>query len=105
MRVDLSFPGWSRKFFLLNRRQIFLGDIASYFFVEACKLSTVFLKKYEILTVVQKVVTLCMNPVDDTFLSGSLDKTIRLWDLRQVILSHHILLFFCGYTFPLSGGK
>eukprot|EP00088_Acartia_fossae_P067697 TRINITY_DN8477_c0_g5_i1.p1 TRINITY_DN8477_c0_g5~~TRINITY_DN8477_c0_g5_i1.p1 ORF type:complete len:319 (-),score=63.75 TRINITY_DN8477_c0_g5_i1:368-1324(-) len=31
----------------------------------------------------KKVVTLCMNPSDDTFLSGSLDKTIRLWDLRS----------------------
>lgn len=30
-----------------------------------------------------QVVTLCMSPVDDTFLSGSLDKTIRLWDLRS----------------------
>lgn len=29
------------------------------------------------------VVTLCMSPVDDTFLSGSLDKTIRLWDLKS----------------------
>ena len=31
----------------------------------------------------KKVVTLCMSPVDDTFLSGSMDKTIRLWDLRS----------------------
>uniref|UniRef100_A0A1I7YCY5 WD_REPEATS_REGION domain-containing protein n=1 Tax=Steinernema glaseri TaxID=37863 RepID=A0A1I7YCY5_9BILA len=31
----------------------------------------------------KQVVTLCMSPVDDTFLSGSLDKTIRLWDLRS----------------------
>ncbi|XP_074644146.1 WD repeat-containing protein 82-like [Tubulanus polymorphus] len=31
----------------------------------------------------KKVVTLCMSPVDDTFLSGSLDRTIRLWDLRS----------------------
>lgn len=30
-----------------------------------------------------RVVTLCMSPIDDTFLSGSLDKTIRLWDLRS----------------------
>uniref|UniRef100_A0A915PHZ7 Anaphase-promoting complex subunit 4-like WD40 domain-containing protein n=1 Tax=Setaria digitata TaxID=48799 RepID=A0A915PHZ7_9BILA len=29
-----------------------------------------------------RVVTLCMSPLDDMFLSGSLDKTIRLWDLR-----------------------
>ncbi|CAK8687771.1 WD repeat-containing protein 82-like [Clavelina lepadiformis] len=31
----------------------------------------------------KRVVCLCMSPVDDTFLSGSLDKTIRLWDLRS----------------------
>jgi len=34
-----------------------------------------------------------MSPVDDTFLSGSLDKTIRLWDLRspncQVFALHY----------------
>lgn len=31
----------------------------------------------------KKVVSLNMSPIDDTFLSGSLDKTIRLWDLRS----------------------
>lgn len=31
----------------------------------------------------KQVVTLSMNPTDGTFLSGSLDKTIRLWDLRS----------------------
>jgi len=36
-----------------------------------------------VMTFVCRVVTLCMSPVDDTFLSGSLDKTIRLWDLRS----------------------
>ena len=30
----------------------------------------------------QKVVTLSKSPKDDTFISGALDKTIRLWDLR-----------------------
>ncbi|CAF0869885.1 unnamed protein product [Brachionus calyciflorus] len=33
----------------------------------------------------KKVVTLCMSPVDDKFLSGSLDQTIRLWDLRHSV--------------------
>lgn len=31
----------------------------------------------------KKVVTLSMSPIDDMFLSGSLDKTLRLWDLRS----------------------
>ena len=37
-----------------------------------------------------------MSPVDDMFLSGSLDKTIRLWDLRspncQVRQAEQVLL-------------
>lgn len=31
----------------------------------------------------KRVVTLCMSPADDTFLSGSLDQTVRLWDLKS----------------------
>nr|XP_020497987.1 WD repeat-containing protein 82-like [Labrus bergylta] len=30
-----------------------------------------------------RVISLSMSPVDDTFISGSLDKTIRIWDLRS----------------------
>ena len=31
---------------------------------------------------VERVVSLEMSPTDDGFLSGSLDRTVRLWDLR-----------------------
>jgi len=31
----------------------------------------------------KKVITLSMSPIDDTFISGSLDKSLRLWDLRS----------------------
>lgn len=31
----------------------------------------------------KKVISLAMNPVNDTFLSASLDQTARLWDLRS----------------------
>lgn len=30
----------------------------------------------------KKVTSLCMSPTDNTFLSGSLDNTIRIWDFR-----------------------
>ena len=49
----------------------------------------------------KKVVTLCMNPTDETFLSGSLDKTIRLWDIRYLNLEFRVPCFsnFC-FFFP-----
>ncbi|XP_065175489.1 WD repeat-containing protein 82-like [Sycon ciliatum] len=31
----------------------------------------------------RRVVALDMSPIDDTFISGSLDRTVRLWDLRS----------------------
>ncbi|KVH92795.1 WD40 repeat-containing protein, partial [Cynara cardunculus var. scolymus] len=30
----------------------------------------------------ERVVSLCTSPVDDSFMSGSLDHTVRIWDLR-----------------------
>ncbi|KAK6928377.1 WD40 repeat [Dillenia turbinata] len=30
----------------------------------------------------QRVVSLCMSPTNDSFMSGSLDHTVRMWDLR-----------------------
>lgn len=30
----------------------------------------------------ERVVSLCMSPIDDTFMSGSLDHSVRMWDLR-----------------------
>ncbi|CAF1861023.1 unnamed protein product [Brassica oleracea var. botrytis] len=29
-----------------------------------------------------RVVSLCMSPINDSFMSGSLDGSVRLWDLR-----------------------
>ncbi|KAE8705032.1 LOB domain protein 25 [Hibiscus syriacus] len=30
----------------------------------------------------ERVVSLCMSPVNDSFMSGSLDHSVRIWDLR-----------------------
>lgn len=66
-----------------------------------------------------RVVALSMSPINDSFLSGSLDKTLRLWDLRsqncQVrstcieISDFHILhlnvkpvIFMAFYPLPLT---
>lgn len=40
----------------------------------------------------KRVVTLCMSPADDSFISGSLDQSIRLWDLRSEKSTGRILL-------------
>uniref|UniRef100_A0A8B9WJV6 Uncharacterized protein n=1 Tax=Bos mutus grunniens TaxID=30521 RepID=A0A8B9WJV6_BOSMU len=54
----------------------------------------------------KRVVALSMSPVDDTFISGSLDKTIRLWDLcspncqEGLILGHlqHLRCSMIGFV-------
>ncbi|GAA5989856.1 hypothetical protein JCM5350_006589 [Sporobolomyces pararoseus] len=38
----------------------------------------------------KRVVSLAMSPQDDTFLSGSTDDTIRLWDLRSATSQGHL---------------
>ncbi|KAJ3691816.1 hypothetical protein LUZ61_000093 [Rhynchospora tenuis] len=30
----------------------------------------------------ERIISLCMSPVNDSFMSGSLDHTVRIWDLR-----------------------
>ena len=53
----------------------------------------------------KRVVTLAMNPADDTFLSGSLDKSIRLWDLRSnhCQVNHHYHYHLILFITNLSG--
>ncbi|KAH9989024.1 WD40-repeat-containing domain protein [Russula vinacea] len=40
----------------------------------------------------QRVISLEMSPVDDGFMSGSMDKTVRLWDLRTPQCRGHLSL-------------
>lgn len=45
-----------------------------------------------------RVVSLCMSPINDSFMSGSLDHSVRIWDLRvnacQVGSFHFFFFFF-----------
>jgi len=53
-----------------------------------------------------RVITLSMSPVDDIFLSGSLDNTIRLWDLKSANCAVSIFFFNIFYNifcFNLKG--
>ncbi|KAL5573187.1 hypothetical protein UlMin_022784 [Ulmus minor] len=43
------------------------------------------------------IVSLCMSPINDSFMSGSLDHSVRIWDLR-VNASWSSLLFFCSFS-------
>ncbi|VDO70386.1 unnamed protein product [Haemonchus placei] len=42
-----------------------------------------YIRYFPVLKMFLTIPNFLMNPIDDTFLSGSLDKTIRLWDLRS----------------------
>ena len=35
-----------------------------------------------------KVISLEVSPIDDGFMSGSMDKTVRLWDLRTLSVTN-----------------
>lgn len=67
-------------FMITNTSVIFLGTTKGEdslgFFLDFCYTFTH-------ISLVSRVTSLSMSPVDDTFISGSLDKTIRLWDLRS----------------------
>jgi COMPASS component SWD2 len=40
-------------------------------------------KKHDETYIKNRVVCLAMSPIDDTFISSSLDGTVRMWDLRE----------------------
>ena len=40
-----------------------------------------------------RIVSLCMSPVNDSFMSGSLDHSVRIWDLRVNACQVHFLYF------------
>lgn len=42
-----------------------------------------------------RVVSLCMSPINDSFMSGSVDHSVRLWDLR--VNACQVGLFFLQY--------
>lgn len=42
-----------------------------------------------------RVVSLCMSPINDSFMSGSLDHSVRIWDLRVNACQVEFLFFLC----------
>lgn len=43
-----------------------------------------------------RVVSLCMSPKNDSFMSGALDHTVRLWDLRTNVCQVRLPLWVVG---------
>lgn len=50
---------------------------------------------YCLLALCYRVVSLCMSPVNDSFMSGSLDHTVRMWDLRVNACQVGVGIFDC----------
>lgn len=72
----------SSLWFLLCRTVLGSYGLIHSWWVKCCSINSFPLSLRNVLLCC-RVVALSMSPVDDTFISGSLDKTIRLWDLRS----------------------
>lgn len=72
----------SSLWFLLCRTVLGSYGLIHSWWVKCCSIDSFPLSLRHVLLCC-RVVALSMSPVDDTFISGSLDKTIRLWDLRS----------------------
>ena len=56
------------------------------YYIHDCTVCTAFgclILFWFIIEPLSRVLSLHMSPIDDTFISGSLDRTLRLWDLRS----------------------
>lgn len=73
----------SATFLGITKGERYVGLSVPWFDVELEVTVVSFFLLFVSIFLVTRVTSLSMSPVDDTFISGSLDKTIRLWDLRS----------------------